>query len=123
MSWGDASSGSSLTNHRGKRLVSMDAGMPSEKGNQLRRAVWHKEWAEAREAVGLAHLHFHDLRHTHGTLTAQVGATIRETMRRLGQSTIQAAMIYQHATDERDRGIALAIGKAIDAALKQSEEE
>jgi integrase len=30
----------------------------------------------AREAVGLPGLHFHDLRHTGGTLTATIGATL-----------------------------------------------
>ena len=51
-------------------------------------------------------------RHRHGqsacnkwTLTAQSGATVKEAMRRLGHSTIDAAMIYQHATDERDRAM------------------
>jgi hypothetical protein len=44
-------------------------------------------------------------------------------MRRLGQSTIQAAMIYQHATDERDRHIASSIGDAIEAALTEGAEE
>ena len=55
---------------------------------------------------------------THGTMVAQAGATTKETMRRLGQSTIQAAMIYQHATDERDQSIAKAIGDAVEAAME-----
>jgi integrase len=84
-----------------------------DKGGQLRRAVWHREWGEARQTAGLAHLHFHDLRHTHGTMVARAGATTRETMRRLGQSTVDAAMIYQHATDGRDQALAEAIGRAI----------
>jgi len=54
-------------------------------------------------------LHLHDLRHTGGTLSAQTGATLREIMSRLGHSTTRAAMIYQHATGERDKKIAEAL--------------
>jgi hypothetical protein len=49
-------------------------------------------------------LHFHDLRHTGGTLSAATGATLKELMARLGHSSVRAAMIYQHAT--RDRAVA-----------------
>ena len=93
-----------------------------EKGGQLRRAVWYQEWTKARETLGLKHLRFHDLRHTHGTLVAQVGATTRETMRRLGHSTMQAAMIYQHGSDERDKVIAEAMGERITRELKDAVE-
>lgn len=76
------------------------------KGGRLRSATWHQEWTEAREATGLTHLHFHDLRHLAGTSFAQAGATTKETMRRLGHSTPAAALRYQHATDERDKALA-----------------
>ena len=58
----------------------------------------------ARRAAGRPDLRFHDLRHTGATLAAATGATIAELMRRLGHSTAQAAMRYQHATDDRDAG-------------------
>lgn len=61
---------------------------------------------EAATPVGLEGLTFHSLRHAGGTLAAQTGATTRELMRRMGQSTPRAAMIYQHAADERDALIA-----------------
>jgi integrase len=92
-------------------------------GGLLRRAVWHAEWDEARRTLSLKHLRFHDLRHTHGTMTAQSGATIKETMRRLGHSTIQAAMHYQHATDERDSDIAEALGERIAEELRKAAEQ
>jgi hypothetical protein len=39
------------------------------KGGQLRPSNFHKSvWIKAREKVGLPDLHFHDLRHTGGTL-------------------------------------------------------
>jgi integrase len=77
---------------------------------------------EARTTLGIEHLRFHDLRHTHGTLVAQVGATTKETMRRLGHSTMQAAMIYQHGSDERDRVIADAMGERIAQELRDAGE-
>jgi integrase len=53
-------------------------------------------------------LHFHDLRHTGGALSAATGATLKELMARLGHSSVRAAMIYQHATRDRDQPIAKA---------------
>ena len=52
----------------------------------------------------------HDLRHTGGTLSAATGATLKELMARLGHSSVRAAMIYQHATRDRDQAIAKALG-------------
>jgi integrase len=51
-------------------------------------------------------MHFHDLRHHAGTLAAQLGATSRELMERLGHSTARASLIYQYSTSERQREIA-----------------
>jgi len=53
----------------------------------------------------------HDLRHFAGTMTAQVGGTVRETMNRLGHSTVSASMTYQAAVDQRDHEIAAALSK------------
>jgi hypothetical protein len=51
-------------------------------------------------------LHFHDLRHTGNQLAANSGATTRELMHRMGHGSMRAALIYQHASTERDRRIA-----------------
>ena len=72
------------------------------KGRRLRRSNFREHWHKAREAVELPDLHFHDLRHTGGTLSAATGATLKELMARLGHSSVRAAMIYQHATWDRD---------------------
>jgi integrase len=48
-------------------------------------------------------LHLHDLRHTGSTWSAQSGATLKELMARIGHSSARAAMIYQHATRDRDQ--------------------
>jgi site-specific recombinase XerD len=80
------------------------------KGGQLRRSNFHRTWEKARTSVGLPDLHFHDLRHTGGTLSATTGATLKELMARLGHSSVRAALIYQHATRDRDQAIAKALG-------------
>ena len=72
-------------------------------------------------AVNLPDLHFHDLRHTGGTLSAATGASLKELMARLGHSSVRAAMMYQHATRDRDRVIAQALGGLIRQAADKSD--
>jgi integrase len=80
------------------------------KGAPLRRSNFRPIWAKACAAAGVPDLHFHDLRHTGGTLAAATGATLKELMARLGHSSTRAALIYQHATRDRDQVIARAPG-------------
>lgn len=80
-----------------------------ERGGVLRRANFRRatNWYATVKQVGLPEgFHFHDLRHTGNQLAAEAGATTRELMRRMGHSTVRAAMRYQHSTDRRDRDIA-----------------
>jgi integrase len=63
-------------------------------------------------------VHFHDLRHTGGTLAAATGASLKELMARLGHSSTRAALIYLHATRERDQAIAAGMGKLLSDARK-----
>lgn len=66
-------------------------------------------------------LRVYDLRHHAATLTAQVpGVTTKELMSRIGHSSPRAALIYQHATAERDQRIADAMGEAISRASSRS---
>jgi integrase len=65
------------------------------------------------ESLGL---HLHDLRHTGSTWSAQSGATLKELMARIGHSSTRAAMIYQHATRDRDHAIAAALDALIEEA-------
>src|SRR5439155_8508196 len=76
-------------------------GTPLERSNFRGRV-----WAPATRSVGLEGVRFHDLRHAAGTLAARTGATTKEIMARLGHSSPRAAMVYQHATEDRDRLIA-----------------
>ena len=81
------------------------------KGGVLYRGVFARSWRRARTAVGVEHLHFHDLRHTGNTLAATAGASMKELMIRMGHANPRAALIYQHATAERDKAIAEALSE------------
>ncbi len=65
----------------------------------------------------MPNFHFHDLRHTGNTLAAQTGASTKELMARMGHASMRAALIYQHATPERDAALARALS---DLAAKLS---
>jgi integrase len=89
------------------------------KGATPRRNHFGKVWRRACAAVEVPGLHFHDLRHTGNTLAATSGASTKELMTRFGHSTTRAAMIYQHATDPRQKAIAAAINAQILDGLKR----
>ena len=84
-------------------------------GGPLRRATFYTVWGRASKKVGITGLRFHDLRHTGNTLAAMTGASTKELMSRMGQSSPRAALIYQHATKERDVAIANGLSTLIDA--------
>jgi integrase len=76
-------------------------------GRYLRRRDLADAWKVATERLGIDGLHPHDLRHHAATMTARIpGVTTRELMARLGHASSRAALIYQHAVEERDRHIA-----------------
>ncbi|MHB2023679.1 MAG: tyrosine-type recombinase/integrase [Mycobacteriales bacterium] len=73
-------------------------------------------WKKATKSVGVPYLHFHDLRHTGNTLAAATGASLRELRVRMGHSSPQAALRYQHATRDRDAAIAAALSDLVQQA-------
>lgn len=77
-------------------------------GTPLRRATLSKAWrAAVKGAAAPEGLRPHDLRHHAATLTARMpGVTTKELMARIGHASPRAALIYQHATAERDRAVA-----------------
>jgi integrase len=79
----------------------------------LRQSALTRVYYPARKAAGRPDLRFHDLRHTGAVLAAQTGATLAELMGRLGHSTSQAAMRYQHAAEDRDAVIAAKLSAMI----------
>jgi Phage integrase family len=77
-------------------------------------------WRAALEAAGLVGIHFHDLWHTGNTLAAEAGASLRELMDRMGNSSTRAAYIYQHHTSLRDKTIADEISRRVEAEQTRS---
>jgi integrase len=86
------------------------------RGEPITRALLSKEWQAARTAADAPEcLRIHDLRHHAATLTARMpGITTKELMARIGHASPRAALIYQHATEQRDREIAAYLDDAID---------
>jgi integrase len=72
----------------------------------LRQSSLARVYYPARAKAERPDLRFHDLRHTGAVLAAQTGATLAELMGRLGHSTSQAALRYQHVGMDRDALIA-----------------
>ena len=79
---------------------------PGETGRPFRTATLHAAWHRALRGAGITGLRFHDLRHTGNTLAASTGASTKELMSRMGHASARAALIYQHATRDRDAEIA-----------------
>ena len=84
---------------------------PAAGGGHLSPSSLYAVYHPAREAAGRGDLRFHDLRHTGAVLAAATGASLAELMARLGHSTVDAAMRYQHAADDRDAAIAAALSE------------
>jgi integrase len=96
-----------LEDHRNHPTLVFITGL----GGPLSRGGFRSTWVKARERAGLPEFRFHDLRHTGNTLAATTGASTKELMARMGHASMRAALIYQHATAERDQGIAEALSK------------
>ncbi len=101
----------------GAHLRTLPAGrdvllFPAADGSaHLAPATLYRSFYAARKAAGRTDLRWHDLRHTGATMAAQTGASLAELMSRLGHSTPQAALIYQHAAKGRDAEIAAALSR------------
>ncbi|TXI55811.1 MAG: site-specific integrase [Mycobacterium sp.] len=83
----------------------------NETGGHLQPSTLYRHWYKARAAAGRDDLRWHDLRHSGAVLAAATGASLAELMARLGHSTPQAAMRYQHAAQGRDKQIAALLSK------------
>lgn len=83
----------------------------NETGGHLQPSTLYRHWHKARHVAGRDDLRWHDLRHSGAVLAAATGASLAELMARLGHSTPQAAMRYQHAAQGRDREIAALLSK------------
>ena len=61
---------------------------------------------KGKVAIDMPRLTIHGLRHTSATFAAWLGATLAELQARIGNSTPNMAMRYQHASAERDAQLA-----------------
>jgi len=84
-----------------------------DSGEQIASSTLYRWFYPARDAAGRGDLRWHDLRHTGATLAALTGATLPELMNRLGHSTVNAAMRYQHIVKGRDQAIAEALSRMV----------
>jgi integrase len=75
----------------------------------FRKRVWLPACAQA----GVAGFRFHDLRHVAGTAAAASGVPLKALMHRLGHSTVEAALIYQHAVEDDENIIAAHIDRVL----------
>lgn len=79
---------------------------PARSGGHLAPSTLYKSFYKARAKAGRPDLRWHDLRHAAGVFSAMSGATLAETMARMGHSTIGAATRYMNVAKERDAEIA-----------------
>ena len=102
-----------LAKHVGKGRDSQI--FPADNGGHLQPSTLYRHWYKARTKAGRDDLRWHDLRHSGAVLAAATGASLAELMARLGHSTPQAAMRYQHAAHGRDKQIAALLSKLAQA--------
>ena len=86
---------------------------PAVGGGHLAPSTLYGSFYKARGAAGRDDLRWHDLRHTGATLAAGTGASLAELMARLGHSTQGAALVYQHAAQDRDAEIARRLSEMV----------
>lgn len=85
----------------------------TDPGTPLPAGTLAKPWNRARRSIGRPELSWHSLRHHAGTAAAIAGATLSETMSRMGHSSVGASLRYQHAAADRDAAIAAKLNALI----------
>jgi integrase len=88
---------------------------PATGGCHLDDQIFREQFNAALTVIDREAVRVHDLRHFAGTMTALTGATLAETMARLGHSTPKAAMAYQLAASGRAEQIAAALSRLAEA--------
>src|SRR6185295_4081558 len=83
---------------------------PPQGGCHLKDRTFRHRFIPALRRIGREGVRIHDLRHFAGTQTARV-ANLKETMDRLGHSTVKASLGYQAVVSGRDAEVAEALSK------------
>ena len=86
---------------------------PSDVKRQMWPSTVTTHFKKAAAIAGRPDLRFHDLRHTGAVMAAQQGATLADLQARLGHSTANAALLYQHTAKGRDQLIAESLSRLI----------
>jgi integrase len=86
---------------------------PGDGGRHMSSPAYRIYFVRACGVVGKPNLTPHQLRHTGAVLAAQTGATTAELMHRLGHTTVQMALRYQHVAEGRDAEIAERLSKLV----------
>lgn len=109
-----------LRDHLSQNITGGKEGLlfPGVHGGTLAPSTLYKSFYPARIKAGRPDLRWHDLRHTGAVLAASTGATLAELMARLGHSTPQAALRYQHAAEGRDAQIAKALSAMVEGTSR-----
>lgn len=87
---------------------------PSVKGGHMGDYEYRKVFKPAAATIGRPTLRVHDLRHVGAVLAAQAGATTAELMNRLGHTTPEMSLRYQHVAAGRDTEIAARLSKMVE---------
>ena len=74
---------------------------PNQTGGFLDDSALRRRYYRALKAAGIAHLRFHDLRHTFGTLAVQEFA-LSDVKAYMGHADIATTMIYVHHVPQHD---------------------
>ncbi|WP_084101575.1 site-specific integrase [Demequina sp. NBRC 110051] len=90
------------------------AATPAQRNQRLASSTFFDYWKAAVKRAGLTDVHFHDLRHTGGSLYTQAGATIKEVMEFMGHRSPATAYLYQHGNADRHRTIAARVSRLAD---------
>ncbi len=91
-------------------------------GSYLARSNWKQTFRRAGNAIGLPAVRPHDPRHTGATHAAATGATTRTDAPR-GHSSPAAALLYQHAADDREAEIARSLDAMLSAVHNPSDDD
>lgn len=98
-----------LETHVGRAADSLLFGR--DDGSHMHPDSYRSYFLKARDAIGKPNLRVHDLRHVGAVLAAQSGATTAELMHRLGHTTPEMALRYQHVAEGRDAELAERLSK------------
>ncbi len=86
----------------------------AEDGTGVRDWTLTRSFARHQKAVGLDHIRFHDLRHTHATLALQAGIHPKTVSARLGHASVSITLDrYSHAIPALEEEAAATVARLV----------